>query len=310
MRDRLLLVLCLLLTAHTSAGETGSVLDNALELYGGGTLELAEKVGDKPIYLKFWASWCGTCMEQMPHLERTYREYQDDLTIISVNIWINESKPTVDATINEFGLTVPVAIDRRGTLSQGFGVLGTPYHVLIDAGGDIVHTGSDASPGLDQKIELLASDSKSGLVPIVPEPTATDTAPSILSTSEDLTLLFFTATWCDWYLEESRPMMSAACVDAQRSINQLYERQPDLEIQGLVTRLWTGEEELDEYTEKYAVPFPMSVDRSNEVFYALNVQSLPTLVVMKDGREVGRTTKLGSVEALAAFLRMQEDPGT
>ncbi len=306
MRHRLLFILCLLLACHASAAESASVFDETVELHGGGALELADVVGDKPVYLKFWATWCGTCMEQMPHLERIFREYGDDLTIVSVNIWVNESEQAVDATIDEFGLTVPVAIDRRGGLTQGFGIVGTPYHVLIDGHGDVVHTGSDADLDLDQKIELLASSRASGLVPIVPEPTET-TAPSMLASSEGTTLLFFTATWCDWYLEESRPSMSAACVDAQRSINQLYERQPELGIQGVATRLWTGEKELDEYIEKYAVEFPMSVDSSNETFFALNVKSVPTLIVMKDGREVGRSTELGSVEALAAFVRMHDD---
>jgi len=303
MRNYFLAVSCVLLACRVTAADLEqSLLDAPVELRGGEIFRLADIVGDKPVYLKFWATWCGDCREQMPHLKRIHAKYRDDLAIVSVNIWVNESEQAVNETVDEFGMTVPVAIDRRGVLAQGFEILGTPYHVLIDRDGDVVHTGFDADADLDQKIELLASSAESGLLPIATVPVESPATP-LVGSSEGVSVLFFFATWCDWYLADSRPSMSAACIDAQQSMNRLYERQPDLELQGVATRLWTGEKELQKYVVKYEVAFPMSVDTSNETYFALNVKTVPTLVVLKDGREVARTKELGSVEDVAAFVR-------
>ena len=45
----------------------------------------------KLVYLKFWATWCQPCREQMPHLQETYESFGDDIEVIAVNIDINDS---------------------------------------------------------------------------------------------------------------------------------------------------------------------------------------------------------------------------
>src|SRR3569832_1394038 len=43
----------------------------------GERIALADLIGHKPVYLKFWATWCKPCREQMPHLEAAHRRYGD-----------------------------------------------------------------------------------------------------------------------------------------------------------------------------------------------------------------------------------------
>lgn len=279
-----------------------SILRTPIEIYDGETIELKSLVGKKPIYLKFWASWCVSCREQMPHLQHTYQEHNDEVEILSVNIWINETEEMLQDTKEEFGLSVPIAIDRTGKLAQAFELIGTPYHILIDRDGDVVHKGYKADKDLDRKIELLAAREKSDLPKIALTP-AGGKSVDITDRSEDVSVLFFTATWCDWYLKESRPSMSEACIQAQKNMNQVHELLPEISILGIVSRLWTGEKELQEYVDKYAIKHPIAVDVTNDAFLALNVKNFPTMVVMKNGEEIFRTSRLDSVERITGIIQ-------
>lgn len=279
-----------------------AALVRPVEIYNGEVVDFIDLIGKKPIYLKFWASWCSTCREQMNHLQETYQQHTDDLEIISVNIWINESEEMLDATENEFGLTVPIAIDRNGDIARAFDLRATPYHVLIDRDGDVVHRGHKADDDLDRKIEILSAREESDLPTIALTPAGGESM-DITSGSEEVSVLYFTATWCDWYLEDSRPSMSKACGQAQESMNKVHELLPDLNMLGFASRLWTGQNELQGYIEKYSVKHPIAIDESNDAFFALNIKSFPTMVVMKNGQEVYRTSKLDSVDYLIGRIQ-------
>lgn len=298
-----MLVLGLFFVQQSPAlGIDESVLQAPIKVHNAEAVKLNDLVGKRPIYLKFWASWCVPCREQMPHLENVYQDYRDVLEVISVNIWINETEDALSATRNEFGLTVPIAIDKDGVLAQAFNFFGTPYHILIDHHGDIVHSGHRADSELDRKIELLAAGRNADLAAIALTPAGSKTL-DIVNTSEGVSVLFFTATWCDWYLEDSRPLMSNACIQAQQNMNQIHKLLPDITLLGVASRLWTGEKDLQEYVEKYEVAHPFKIDETNSPFLALEITTFPTMVVMNNGKEVLRTSDLDSVNDVAAMIR-------
>lgn len=294
---------CLAQTSY-SANIDGALIGEPVQLHDGGSVRLADLVGEKPMYVKFWASWCVPCREQMPHLERTYREYSDYIEILSVNIWINETDEAVVATRHEFDLTVPIAIDERGNLARAFDFFGTPYHVLIDGDGDIVHTGHEADSELDRKIGLLAARETDQL----PALTLKTRGAAIVDTGDEgLTVFFFTATWCDWYLKESRPSMSNACIEAQQTMNRVHEIVTDIKLLGLATPLWTTEKELQEYLVRFDVDHNFAIDESNDVFFALNVKTVPTLVLMRNGKEVSRISDFTTAEEIVEAIQRADD---
>lgn len=274
------------------------LLNTPLEIYQGDDILLKDIVGKKPIYLKFWASWCVPCREQMPHLEHSYQQFKDNIEVISVNIWINDSGKMIQSTIDEFGLTVPVALDKSGIIAQSVNFIGTPYHILIDRDGDIVHKGHEATKELDRKLELLAAQNTDEL----PEVSISidDGEPlNIFDEDRSLSVLYFSATWCDWYLKDSRPEMAKKCVAAQETMNKVVKELPETDVLGLFTRLWAGEKDLKEYIGKFKVEHPVAIDTTNDAFIALGVKELPTLIVLKNGKEVFRTTNFSSAKELA-----------
>ena len=57
----------------------------------GDTIDLGALYGKKAVYLKFWATWCVPCREQMPHFEHVYETAGPDLAVIAVNAGFDDS---------------------------------------------------------------------------------------------------------------------------------------------------------------------------------------------------------------------------
>jgi len=269
------------------------------------TINLAQYTGKKPVYLKFWATWCKPCRKQMPHFQRVQQQYGKDIQLIAVNIDINDEIIHIRNTKNEFSLTMPIAIDASGKLAQAFNLVGTPMHVLIDINGNIVHKGHEASKKLDETIKMLATNNLTELPDIsslsTNEPAGSDGQIEI--EKNKYTALFFVATWCDWYLKESRPIVSKNCSDAQYAINKVYRKFPQFNWVGIASRLWTEEKELEKYKLKYDIFHPLQIDVTNKLFFDYHVKNFPTLVLLKDGEEIDRISSFKDKKNLIDKLR-------
>ena len=284
----------LLKVAHASSVDQ-EILALPITTLTGETISLGQYKNDRPVYLKFWATWCQPCRRQMPHFQHTQEKYGKKIKIIAINLGINDSIKLVKETKNEFGLTMPIAIDTSGKLAQAFNLVGTPYHVLIDKNGAIVHKGFKASKELDKKIQLLTAKKPSDL-PDISVPSDSNTPIEIKSNAHKITALFFTATWCDWYLKDSRPAMSKNCIAAQHIINTLYQKFPEYNWVGITSRLWTGEKELNKYKKKYNIIHPIAIDTSNDAFFTYKVKKFPTLILIKNGKELTRIVEFDNQE--------------
>lgn len=113
--------------------------DFSLARLNGGDLTLAELRGT-PVILNFWASWCGPCRLEMPHLQEVSTAHGDNLVVLGVNLSQRENDmDDVPAFVEEFGLTFPVVLDEDGEVAKLYKVRGQPASVFIDADG-IVQT--------------------------------------------------------------------------------------------------------------------------------------------------------------------------
>jgi thiol-disulfide isomerase/thioredoxin len=244
---------------------------------------LASLDTDKPLYVKMWASWCKPCMEQMPHFQALYQQYGDKVNFVAVNIDINETNEEIAAVISRFKLSMPVWLDVEGKLAVALGLVGTPYSVLINSSGAQVYSSHESDAVLDGFLQRLA---KGQQLP------AADTSAITAAAQQQLLQpyltgehsLFFTATWCDWYLADSRPEMSEACSDAQKGLNQLAAKLPGPPLKVIVNHLWTDDKAVTEFKDKYQLNLPVSIDEYGVLFRQFNVRSLPVLLQIKDGK--------------------------
>jgi len=127
-----------------------------LPLLDGGRIAVDGKL-DKPLYLKFWASWCETCRKQMPHLESIHKNYKDKLDVVAVNFGFNDSLKLVKQFQKDFKLTVPISYDPLGLAAKHFEVPVVPYNILINREGKIFYKGYNLDD-VDNKITKLLED--------------------------------------------------------------------------------------------------------------------------------------------------------
>ncbi len=60
------------------------------------------------VVLNFWATWCGPCREEFPHLVRLHRELSArGLTVIAVSMDEQEDAPAAAAFLQQQGATFP-----------------------------------------------------------------------------------------------------------------------------------------------------------------------------------------------------------
>lgn len=119
------------------------------------------------IVLSFWATWCGPCKEEMPHLQRMYNERKDEgFLVLSISTDDARGASKVKPFIRSKGFTFPVVLDRESTVSAVYNPSKTlPWTVVIDRNFEIVDKHAGYDPGDEVKLaakvdELLAAPTK------------------------------------------------------------------------------------------------------------------------------------------------------
>jgi len=94
-----------------------------------------EEYRGKPVLLNFWATWCAPCRIEMPVLQKSFEEYDGELSVIAINN--AESKEDVQAFVDEFGLTFDVLLDPEAAIQHLYQISGYPTTFIIDSDGAI-----------------------------------------------------------------------------------------------------------------------------------------------------------------------------
>lgn len=291
-----LLVLLLLLSPWLSA--TPLQFEAEYQTFEKQPVSLQALIGKKPVYLKFWATWCLDCRRELPGLEQTYQKYNDKIAIFAVNLNINETDEAIRSLQQKNKLTIPILMDNNGTIAGNFEFKGTPFHVLINKQGEVVYTTYKDDEQLADQLAKLASNSKMSAT----DTTVKTSAAANTSLPKGTAVLYFSATWCDWYMKDIHPELSSNCINALQTVDKLYRSTPKLQLSAYVTHLWTEKADVDDYSKKFSLPYKVSMDDNNEQFRRFKASGYPTVLVLKDGKEITRVTEFdGSEKALQAI---------
>ena len=294
----------------------------------GKTIDLGSLYGKQAVYLKFWATWCVPCREQMPHFEHTYQTAGPDLAVIAIDIGLGDSLDAIREYQRRLGITMPIVFDQDGHLGAAFNLRVTPQHIVIGRDGRIQYLGHLADKHLDaallaargtgiqaqpstagagrgtidgrrfgvgdrlpaQAIELLGGESFNFREPGAPRPTA----------------LVFLSPWCESYLATTRPAVSASCHRVRDQVSALArDRTVQVRWLGIASGLWSTADDLRDYKKDYRVTIPLTLDAPGTLFRAFRVNDVPTVIVADaHGKIVQRIEPgdaLGLQQALAGL---------
>ena len=109
--------------------------------YDGVTTRLSDYVGrGKFVLLDFWASSCGPCRREMPHLIAAYEKYKDKgLEVVGVAAW-DDPKSSLRA-IKADGVPYPQIINTPEAAIKAYNIKSVPHIILFAPDGTILARG-------------------------------------------------------------------------------------------------------------------------------------------------------------------------
>ena len=97
--------------------------------------KLADLKG-KFVVLSFWATWCVTCIKEMPEFQKIHQSSSStNIEVVAINF--AESKNKVEKYVQGRNLSFPVLLDRHGNVSGKYKVRNLPVTYLISPDGII-----------------------------------------------------------------------------------------------------------------------------------------------------------------------------
>jgi peroxiredoxin len=92
----------------------------------------------KVVVVNVWATWCPPCVDEMPSLEKLYRELKDEnFALLAVSI-DSEGTAAVVPFMKKHGLTFTVLMDSQATVQNSYKITGVPETFIIDKKGILV----------------------------------------------------------------------------------------------------------------------------------------------------------------------------
>lgn len=251
-----------------------------LRTLDGATIDLAARYGRKPVYLKFWATWCAPCLQQMPGFERIHRQYGKRIDVIAINTGFSDTEADVRAYRTRHGLTMPIALD-DGSLGRRLNLRVTPQHVLIGADGRIAYVGHLDDAALHAALEKVAAGPAPRVFRVGDKVEGVDLPAG--AAGKPRALVFF-SPWCETYLRDSRPATAQACRRVREEAARLM-KQGGVDWLAVAAPIWTSADELAAYAKTHPGTPPLTLDRDGAAFAAFGIRAIPSVVLIDaDGR--------------------------
>lgn len=165
---KLLLAACLFLASHSTTSEaTQTKAPNfTLRDINGDSYNLYEHQGEI-IILNFWATWCGPCKAELPHLnaiDKAYSAHGVDVVVISVDAAREISKAKSYIKSRKYEFTALFDTD-TSVVSQYNPSKAIPFTLIMDREMRIIHVHTGYVSGVEDTYiqiieELLANESR------------------------------------------------------------------------------------------------------------------------------------------------------
>jgi peroxiredoxin len=137
---RLLAVLLML----AGCGEEGGKAPHAgdapppfkLVALDGSSMDYPAATAGKVVVVRFWATWCPFCKDEMKVIETVWREKRDKgFEVLAVNA--GQDKGDIASFIAKLGVTYPVLLDPGSKITRQYGVTGLPMTLFIGRDGKV-----------------------------------------------------------------------------------------------------------------------------------------------------------------------------
>jgi peroxiredoxin len=88
------------------------------------------------VMINFWATWCPPCLEEMPAMDRLYRQHRDaGFTLVAVSV--DADSKLFAPFVNARKFAFPVALDPSMNMANTYGVRALPSSFIVARDGTL-----------------------------------------------------------------------------------------------------------------------------------------------------------------------------
>ena len=126
-------------------------------LAGGPDVSL-DDLGDRPVLVNLWASWCAPCREEMPLIEDAYARSGDRIGFLGVNT--EDPRSAAVSLLADLDVTFAHLVDQEGRLLAELGLPGLPVTLAVAPDGRVIdrQVGQLSAARLDEMVAELTAD--------------------------------------------------------------------------------------------------------------------------------------------------------
>ena len=135
----LILIGCVCLLVSVACNPKVATTGSGWTMNDGRRGQLADYNG-KVVLLDFYATWCGPCRAETPHLVELHKRYaQEGLQVIGLNVGGETDQDQVPEFAREFGIQFPLAVPDDDLVDDYLGLnRNIPQTVVVDRQGKVV----------------------------------------------------------------------------------------------------------------------------------------------------------------------------
>jgi thiol-disulfide isomerase/thioredoxin len=137
----------------------GRIAPNIRGTKSDGTIANLTDFKGRIVYIDVWATWCGPCVEEIPHSIELQKYFKNDPNIIFLNVSVDRDieawRRKIEIEKSWGGVHVNLKRVQVDSLGFNYGITGYPTYILIDKDGKILTTRAQRpSSGEELKAEL------------------------------------------------------------------------------------------------------------------------------------------------------------
>jgi thiol-disulfide isomerase/thioredoxin len=86
------------------------------------------------MFVNLWATWCGPCREELPHLEKLYQRIKDRQDVVLLTLNLDDNIGAVEPFLKENKYSFPVLL-AKDMVESFLGALSIPRNWVVDRTG-------------------------------------------------------------------------------------------------------------------------------------------------------------------------------
>lgn len=115
----------------------------------------------KVVYVDFWASWCGPCIQSMPFMEQMANDFRNrGFEVITVNL--DEEREAAEVFLKQHPVKLRSVRDAEGNCALDYGVQAMPSSYLLDREGKVreifMGFNPDETASVREKVQRLLAE--------------------------------------------------------------------------------------------------------------------------------------------------------